>query len=117
MTTTAEACIFCKIVRGEIPADEVYRDEQVVAFRDLNPQAPVHLLVIPTTHATHLSAYAALGDASGAAKLFTVAAQLGTQFGPGGYRVVANEGVDAGQSVHHLHFHVLAGRALGWPPG
>jgi histidine triad (HIT) family protein len=110
-------CIFCKIVRREIVADEVLRDEHVVAFRDLNPQAPVHILVIPTTHAEHLSAFAARGDGAAAARLLTAAAEVGARFGPGGYRVVINEGPDAGQSVFHLHAHVLAGRPLGWPPG
>jgi histidine triad (HIT) family protein len=113
----AEDCIFCKIVRKEIAADEVLRDEHVVAFRDLNPQAPVHILVIPTEHAEHLSAFAAAGNGAAAARMLTAAAELGTRFAPGGYRVVINEGPDAGQSVFHLHAHVLAGRPLGWPPG
>jgi histidine triad (HIT) family protein len=112
-----EGCIFCKIVRKEIVADEVLRDEHVVAFRDLSPQAPVHLLVIPVEHAEHLSAFAAAGNGAAAARILTAAAELGTRFGPDGYRVVINEGPDAGQSVFHLHAHVLAGRALGWPPG
>jgi histidine triad (HIT) family protein len=77
----------------------------------------VHILVIPTEHAEHLSAFAAAGNAAGAARILTAAAELGTRFGPGGYRVVINEGPDAGQSVFHLHAHVLAGRPLGWPPG
>jgi histidine triad (HIT) family protein len=115
--STAVDCIFCKIVRREIRADEVFRDEHVVAFRDLNPQAPTHVLVVPTTHAQHLSEFARNTTDQGAARLLAVAAELGTRFGPGGYRVVINEGDDAGQSVHHLHAHVLAGRRLGWPPG
>jgi histidine triad (HIT) family protein len=113
----AEDCIFCKIVRREIVADEVLRDDYVVAFRDLSPQAPVHVLVIPTQHAEHLSAFAAHGNTTAAARLLTAAAEIGTTLGPGGYRVVINEGPDAGQSVFHLHAHVLAGRALAWPPG
>jgi histidine triad (HIT) family protein len=113
----ADNCIFCKIVRGEIPADEVLRDEHVVAFRDLNPQAPQHVLIIPTVHAEHLSAFAAQGNGAAAARILGAAAEIGTRFGPGGYRVVINEGADAGQSVFHLHAHVLAGRPLGWPPG
>jgi histidine triad (HIT) family protein len=116
-TLMSDACIFCKIVRREIPADEVLRDEHVVAFRDLHPVAPVHILVIPTQHAEHLSAFAATGNAAAAARLLTAAAELGTRFAPDGYRVVINEGVDAGQSVFHLHAHVLAGRPLSWPPG
>lgn len=109
-------CLFCKIARQEIPAKEVFRDEHVVAFHDLNPQAPTHVLVIPTVHAEHLSAFAAAGgDAAG--RLLGTAAQVGKQFGPDGYRVVINEGRDGGQTVFHLHLHVLAGRPLRWPPG
>jgi histidine triad (HIT) family protein len=115
--STLPDCIFCKIVRKEIPADEVLRDEHVVAFRDLNPQAPTHVLVVPTTHAQHLSEFARNTTDQGAARLLAAAAELGARFGPGGYRVVINEGDDAGQSVHHLHAHVLAGRRLTWPPG
>jgi histidine triad (HIT) family protein len=112
-----EDCLFCKIVRKEIAAQEVLRDEHVVAFRDLNPQAPTHVLVIPTQHAEHLSAFAAHGNPAAAERLLAAAAEVGTRFGPGGYRVVINEGPDAGQSVFHLHAHVLAGRPLHWPPG
>lgn len=112
-----DTCIFCKIVRGEIPAKEVLRDEHVVAFHDLNPQAPTHVLVIPTAHAPHLSAFAAAAGGAQAARLLTAAAELGQRFGPSGYRVVINEGDDGGQTVHHLHAHVLAGRRMAWPPG
>lgn len=115
--TSDPRCIFCKIVAGEIPADEVLRDEHVVAFRDLNPVAPTHILVVPTTHVAHLSAFAHSGDTAASARLLSAAAELGVRFGPRGYRVVTNEGVDAGQSVHHLHLHVLAGRPMSWPPG
>jgi histidine triad (HIT) family protein len=115
MADTAN-CLFCKIVRKEIPAREVLRDDDVVAFHDLNPQAPVHVLVIPTRHADHLSDFAAQ-DGAAATRLLGAAAEIGRQFGPDGYRVVFNEGRDAGQTVFHLHAHVLAGRALGWPPG
>jgi histidine triad (HIT) family protein len=114
--SNADDCLFCKIARKTIPAQEVLRDEHVVAFHDLNPQAPVHILVIPTEHAEHLSAYAAAGSAT-APRLLAAAAELGRRFGPDGYRVVINEGPEAGQSVYHLHLHVLAGRRLGWPPG
>lgn len=110
-------CLFCKIVRKDIKADEVLRDEHVVAFHDLHPQAPAHVLVIPTAHAAHLSEFARQGNAAAAARLLAAAAEIGTRFGPGGYRVVMNEGPDAGQSVFHLHAHVLAGRPMGWPPG
>ncbi len=113
----ADNCIFCKIVRKEIAAEEVLRDDHVVAFRDLNPQAPVHVLVIPTQHAESLSAFAAIGDARAAERFLAAASEIGKSLGPGGYRVVINEGPDAGQSVFHLHAHVLAGRPLNWPPG
>jgi len=111
------SCIFCKIVKGDIPADEVLRDEHIVAFRDVNPVAPTHILVVPTTHVAHLSDFAQLGNAAASARLLAAAAEVGTRFGERGYRVVTNTGRDAGQAVHHLHLHVLAGRQLGWPPG
>ena len=114
---TDETCLFCKIVRGEIPADEVLRDEHVVAFRDLNPQAPTHVLVVPTVHAAHLSDFVGSADGERAARLLSAASEIGRRFGRDGYRVVINEGPDAGQTVHHLHAHVLAGRHLSWPPG
>lgn len=110
-------CLFCKIVRKEIAAREVLRDEHVVAFHDLNPQAPTHILVIPTEHAEHLSEFVGQGNLAAGARLLAAAAELGTRFGPAGYRVVVNEGRDAGQSVFHLHAHVLAGRPMAWPPG
>ena len=96
----------------------MFRDDDVLAFHDLNPQAPVHLLVIPTRHATHLSDFVAHGDDRVAVRLLDVAAELGARFGEDkGYRIVANEGTLAGQTVFHLHFHVLAGRRFSWPPG
>lgn len=110
-------CLFCKIARKEIPADEVLRDEHVVAFRDLNPQAPTHVLVIPIEHAAHLSDFTAKANDGVAARLLTAAAGIGKKFGRDGYRVVMNEGDDGGQTVHHLHLHVLAGRHMTWPPG
>jgi histidine triad (HIT) family protein len=110
-------CIFCKIARKEIPAKEVMRDDHVVAFHDLNPQAPVHILVIPIEHASHLSDFAKTASDDGARRLLRAAAEIGTRFGPGGYRVVMNEGRDGGQTVDHLHAHVLAGRVMTWPPG
>lgn len=108
------SCIFCKIAAGEIPADEVYRDDAVVAFRDLNPQAPVHILVIPKVHVSSVA------DASEEAigQLMGCAAQMATEHIQGnGYRIVTNVGPDGGQSVDHLHLHVLGGRKMGWPPG
>ncbi len=115
--TTDPSCIFCQIVSGELPADEVLRSADVVAFRDLNPVAPTHLLVIPTTHVAHLSAFAQSAAPGAAAGLLAAAAELGGRFGPRGYRVVTNEGRDGGQTVGHFHLHVLAGRSMSWPPG
>jgi histidine triad (HIT) family protein len=115
--TNDPSCVFCKIVARDIPADEVLRDDHVVAFRDLNPVAPTHILVVPTVHVAHLSEFAASAPAQASVRLLAAAAELGTRFGARGYRVVTNEGSDAGQTVHHLHLHVLAGRRLSWPPG
>jgi len=111
-------CIFCKIARGEIPATIVYQDDRVVAFRDINPGAPVHILIIPREHI----ASAAAIDPSNAALagyLLQIAAQIAKQENivDGGYRVVTNIGADAGQSVPHMHFHILGGRQMAWPPG
>ena len=110
-------CIFCKIAAGEIPSDRGDEDDVCVAFRDLDPQAPVHLLVIPKVHVD--GADAVTGDNSGlVAHIFEVIPGLMRGQGvSGGFRVVTNVGQDGGQSVRHLHFHVLGGRALGWPPG
>jgi diadenosine tetraphosphate (Ap4A) HIT family hydrolase len=112
-----ENCIFCKIFRGEIPAQEVLRTEDVLVFRDVNPKAPQHLLVIPKRHETNLGDFVAAADPAEVGDLFAVGSRAGRQASPGGYRIVVNEGHDAGQTVFHLHLHVLAGRALGWPPG
>lgn len=110
-------CIFCKIVAGEIPANEVYRDDAVVAFHDVDPKAPIHILVIPTRH---IASLANIADAppEGSARLLEVCAQVAQDHvGTDGFRVVTNIGQDGGQTVSHLHFHVLGGRPLGWPPG
>ena len=111
-------CIFCKIAQGLIPAKIVHQDAHALAFRDLDPKAPTHVLVIPRRH---IPSFGHLGTADGetlghlAAAVNAVAALDGlTQ---SGYRVVCNNGPDAGQSVDHLHWHVLGGRGLGWPPG
>jgi len=114
---TDSSCIFCMIVSKEIPAHEVLRDEHVVAFHDLNPQAPTHVLVVPTAHAAHLSDFLQSASHEQAARLLNAAAEIGRSFGRDGYRVVINEGPDGGQTVQHLHAHVLAGRRLTWPPG
>lgn len=111
-------CLFCKIRDGAIPAAVVHRDEQVLAFKDVAPKAPFHLLVIPTRHIATLSD-AQPADAELFGRLMLTGARLAQEagFGPTGYRVVMNAGPDAGQTVFHAHLHVLGGRALSWPPG
>ena len=107
-----ENCLFCKIIRGEIPSTKVYEDEQVLAFRDIAPQAPTHILVIPKAH---IASVAELNEenAQVVAHIFAVIAQVARQEGlANGYRVVSNCGPDAGQTVGHLHFHILGGQEL-----
>ena len=109
-------CLFCRIVRKEIPAQIVAESDACLAFRDISPQAPTHVLVIPKMHYDSLSsAGAAMGMAMMAIMLAEVAATLGVA--ESGYRVVVNTGSDGGQTVHHLHAHLLAGRSMSWPPG
>lgn len=103
-------CLFCKIVSGDIPAQKVYEDETVLAFRDINPQAPVHILVIPKTHVDSAACVTPENSAL-VARCFEVIAQLGKEI-EGGFRVVSNCGPNAGQTVPHLHFHILGGRVL-----
>lgn len=111
-------CIFCKIAAGEIPATVAYRDDLVVAIGDVNPQAPVHLLVMPIEHYADLGAVIAAGRTDVAAALLHAATALGAERGgAAGFRLVVNTGADGGQTVGHAHVHVLAGRALQWPPG
>jgi histidine triad (HIT) family protein len=111
-------CLFCKFVRGEIQPNKVYEDERVLAFRDINPQAPTHVLVIPKGHIATINdlepEHAAL-----VGELFLAAQEVARLEGltESGYRTVMNCGRDAGQAVFHIHLHVLGGRALGWPPG
>jgi histidine triad (HIT) family protein len=109
-------CLFCKIAAGEIPADLVYEDHWAVAFRDLNPRAPTHVLVIPRRH---VPSVAELSEQDGEmlAAMFGAIRSVARDAGLSGYRVVSNVGAEAGQSVLHLHFHLLGGRAMGWPPG
>ena len=111
-------CLFCKIAEGQIPSKIVYQDEDVVAFEDINPQAPYHILLIPRRH---IASMADLTEEDGTllARLFMVAAKLAHKLGfdESGYRFVTNVGPDAGQSVFHLHFHLLGGRKFAWPPG
>jgi histidine triad (HIT) family protein len=111
-------CLFCRIVAGEIPSTRVHEDDLVVAIRDINPQAPTHVLVMPKEH---VASAADLGDAHGPllGRIFGVAAELARQEGidERGYRIVTNVGEWAGQSVDHVHFHLLGGRPMQWPPG
>lgn len=111
-------CLFCRIVSREIPAALLYEDDQVIAFRDVNPQAPFHCLVIPRTHIATLNELEPAHEALGG-RLLAVATRLAAEhgFAESGYRVVMNCNRDGGQSVYHIHMHLLAGRALGWPPG
>jgi histidine triad (HIT) family protein len=111
-------CLFCRIVAGEIPADVVMRTDRSVAFRDLNPQASTHVLVIPVEHVTHAGELSSVhGDLL--ADLFETAAKIAEADGvaEGGYRLVFNVGEDSGNSVPHLHLHLIGGRKLAWPPG
>ncbi len=115
---TSSDCLFCKIVSGDIPGDVVHRGERVLAFRDISPQAPTHILVIPTEHVSSLDgAEDRHGDLLG--EILLTARDLARQEGlaESGYRAVLNTGDDGGQTVHHLHLHLLGGRALRWPPG
>ncbi len=106
-------CIFCKIISGEIPSDKVYEDEHVLAFRDIHPQAPTHILVIPKRHVESVAAVTAENSAD-VARCFEVIAKLIAQYGlEGGARVISNCGPGAGQTVQHLHFHLLAGKDMG----
>jgi len=111
----ADDCIFCKIVAGEIEADRVYEDDHTIAFVDLNPQAPTHLLVIPKQHFADLPAVSHDAQVS-AAFLAGIRAVAEQQELPA-FRTVLNTGAEVGQSVFHVHAHVLAGRSMGWPPG
>ena len=111
-------CIFCKIAAGQVPATKVHEDDIVVAFRDINARAPTHILLIPRKHVASLNNLATEDDAA-IGHLVRVAAQLAAQEGiaGSGYRLVANCGSHGGQSVDHVHFHLLGGRAMSWPPG
>ena len=118
MSEPEDSCLFCRIGRGEIPADIVHEDDLVLAFTDINPKAPTHLLVIPRRH-VQSAADLRESDAEMLGRLFGVAAQLARDAGVAdrGFRLVTNSGPGAGQSVDHLHFHLMGGRQMGWPPG
>jgi len=111
-----DGCPFCGIVAGDVPAEIVKIGQKVVAFRDLNPQAPLHALVVPRDHHANVAALAA-EDPEALAELVEVARGLAASEGDASYRLVFNSGGGAGQSVFHVHGHVLAGRPFGWPPG
>jgi histidine triad (HIT) family protein len=111
-------CLFCRIIKGEIPGDFVHQDERCVVIRDINPQAPTHMLVIPREHMESLDE-AGAGDELLLGHLLRVGARVANQAGleETGYRCVINTGAGAGQSVFHIHVHVLGGRRMNWPPG
>lgn len=111
-----DGCIFCKIAAGDIPADIMYQDDEFVAFRDIDPQAPLHGVLVPRAHVATL---ADLADEGLAGRYLQAAAKAARAMGveASGYRVVVNYGLDGGQLVMHVHMHILGGRALGWPPG
>lgn len=118
MITGVSDCLFCGIVAGEIPAAKVLESERVLAFRDINPQAPVHVLVIPKEHHSNVAALAQAGDGL-LDEVITQAHQVAEaeKVSEEGYRVVFNTGLGAGQTVFHVHAHLLGGRPLTWPPG
>ncbi|MEX0626454.1 MAG: histidine triad nucleotide-binding protein [Chloroflexota bacterium] len=109
-------CLFCRIAAGEIPADRVFEDEAVIVFRDINPKAPTHVVAIPRRH---IASAADLTDADGdlLAALFSALRHVAGKAGLSGYRILTNVGAESGQSVFHLHFHLLGGRSMTWPPG
>ena len=109
-------CLFCRIVAGEVPADVVGQDERVMAFRDVTPQAPVHVLVVPREHHADVATLAA-ADPDALVALVRMGSQIAQDEVGGQFRLVFNSGPDAGQSVYHVHGHVLGGRSLTWPPG
>lgn len=113
-----EDCLFCKIIAGQIPSEKVYEDEQMLAFRDIDPQAPQHIVIVPKRHIA--SANEITESNSGViAHIFSVIPRITQQLGidAGGYRIVNNCGKDGGQTVNHLHFHLMGGRAFTWPAG
>lgn len=110
-------CIFCRIASGEIPATVVQRGEEFLTIADVNPQAPEHLLVMPIAHAANLEEYVRERGSDAVGRLFAAASKLGRARGAAGFRLVVNTGEEGGQTVDHLHVHILAGRRMGWPPG
>tara|TARA_B100001094_G_scaffold172178_1_gene166501 strand:- start:2953 stop:3300 length:348 start_codon:yes stop_codon:yes gene_type:complete len=114
----SEDCLFCKLISGEIPATEVYRDDDIFAFEDINPIAPTHILVIPIKHLSDIKS-ANQDDQELIGKMLLIANQIATEKGlaEDGFRYVINTGKNGGQTVYHLHLHIIGGRSLSWPPG
>jgi histidine triad (HIT) family protein len=113
-------CLFCKIVAGQIPVERIYEDEHVLAFPDIHPQAPVHVLIVPKQHFASIADVtegAMVGNLMAAAVKVAGQKGIGLRKDGGGYRLVVNTGPDGGQTVYHLHVHLLGGRAMAWPPG
>jgi len=115
---SGQDCLFCKILDGDIPADVIFESDTAIAFRDINPQAPTHVLIIPRRHIATINDFES-GDQELVGSLYMAAQEIARQEGisESGYRAVMNCGEGAGQSVFHIHLHVLGGRSLGWPPG
>ena len=113
-----EDCIFCKIIKGEIPSEKIYEDDMVLSFKDIEPAAPVHVLIIPKKHIGSINDLTE-DDSKIIAHIYLVAKQIAVKLGidEKGYRIVTNCGEGAGQTVHHVHFHLLGGRSFAWPPG
>lgn len=114
--TAPDPCVFCRIVSGEIPSQKVWESERLFAFRDMQPQAPTHLLVVPRKHVESLAAVGA-DDAAVLGELQLAAGEIARKNHLDSFRFVTNTGAEAGQSVSHLHYHLLAGRKMAWPPG
>ena len=112
----SDSCLFCRIVRREIPASIVHEDDEYLAFKDINPQAPTHVLVVPKRHVARFADLGP-GDESLAGRLVLAATRTAHELGLGDFRVVVNNGKGAGQLVFHVHLHLLSGRPFNWPPG
>ncbi|MBV8531855.1 MAG: HIT family protein [Candidatus Eremiobacteraeota bacterium] len=110
-------CIFCKIISGDVPGDVLYKDESIIVLADVQPKAPVHLLVLPVRHVDNLAEFTATAAPGEARDFIAAAARFGEERSPEGFRVVINSGTLGGQTVQHLHAHVIGGRTLTWPPG
>ena len=116
MVKTKDDCLFCKIVKGDIPSEKIYEDDLVIGFNDINPVAPTHILIIPKDHFSSLNDFEA-EDTKLLGEVVYRAKQIAKTLNLEDYRLVTNTGAKAGQSVFHLHFHLIAGRDLNWPPG